>query len=100
MLRIRIKRISRSGDGVEPGNGVARLTADGGEIAARQNVAVRLYRDCADKAVRVRIERISRAGCGVKPGDEIARRSADGRRAHSTVEIAARYNLAVCLYHD
>ncbi len=63
------------------------------EIAARQNLAVRLHRDCPDdKLVRVRVERVSRSGRGIEPGDAIARLSADAVRS---VEIAAHQDLAV-----
>ena len=47
------------------------------EIAARQNLAVRLHRDCIDNTVRVRVERICQAGRGIEPGDAVARLSAD-----------------------
>ena len=50
------------------------------ESAARQNLAVRLHRDCIDSIVRVRVERISRAGRGIEPGDAVARLSADSLR--------------------
>ena len=34
-VRVRVERISQSGRGIEPGDAVARLSADGGESAAR-----------------------------------------------------------------
>ena len=64
------------------------------EIAARQNLAVRLHRDGIDVTVRVRVERISQSGHGIEPGDEVARLSADAG------ERAARQNLAVRLHRD
>ena len=80
--------------GIEPGDMVARLSADAGELAARQNLAVRLHRDRIDTTVRVRVERISQAGRGIEPGDMVARLSADAG------ELAARQNLAVRLHRD
>ena len=64
------------------------------EIAAHQNLPVRLHRDGSDITVRVRIERIGRAGGGIEPGKEIARLAADAG------ERAARQNLAVRLHRD
>ena len=72
-VRVRIERIRQAGGGIEPGDVVARLSADGGENAARQNLAVRLHRDGIDSTVRVRVERISQAGRGIEPGDAVAR---------------------------
>ncbi len=63
---------------------IARLSADAVrsvEIAARQNLAVRLHRDGTDSTVRVRVERISQAGRGIEPGNAIARLSADAVRS-------------------
>ena len=34
IVRVRVERISQAGRGIEPGDVVARLSADGGEIAA------------------------------------------------------------------
>ena len=45
IVRVRVERISQAGRGIEPGDAVARLSADAGETAARQNLAVRLHRD-------------------------------------------------------
>ena len=47
-VRVRVERISQAGGGIEPGDAVARLSADAvlRESAARQNLAVRLHRDC------------------------------------------------------
>src|SRR6266702_162410 len=100
IVRVRVERIRRSGGGIEPGDAVARLSADAirsAEKAARQNLAVRLHRDGIDIIVRVRVERIRRSGGGIEPGDAIARLSADAVRA---AEKAAQYNLAVRLHHD
>ena len=47
-VRVRVERISQAGRGIEPGDAVARLSADAVrpvEIAAHQNLAVRLHRD-------------------------------------------------------
>ena len=44
-VRVRVERISQAGRGIEPGDAIARLSADVGEKAARQNLAVRLHRD-------------------------------------------------------
>ena len=33
-VRVRVERISQAGRGIEPGDAVARLSADAGEIAA------------------------------------------------------------------
>ena len=73
---------------------VARLSADGSEIAADKNFAVRLSRDCIDIPVRVRIERVSRAGYRIKSGDVVAWLTAD------VGETAADQNIAVRLHHD
>ena len=65
---------------IEPGDAVARLSADAVrsvETAAGQNLTVRLHRDRMDIIVRVRIERIRRSGRSIEPGDAIARLSAD-----------------------
>ena len=86
--------VSKPGDA-----GCASLSAircERGEIAARQNLAVRLHRDCIDITVRVRVERIGQAGRGIEPGDAIARLSTDAVR----VEMAARQNLAIRLHRD
>ena len=56
---VRITRIERIGEavvGMEPGDVVARSSADGAEVAARQNLAVHLGRECI---------RQSRSGCGL-----------------------------------
>ena len=46
IVRVRVERISQAGRGIEPGDAVARLSADAVvKIAARQNLAVRLHRD-------------------------------------------------------
>ena len=42
--------------GIEPGDPEARLSADGGESAADQDLAVRLERDGIDVIARVGIE--------------------------------------------
>ena len=55
-VRVRVERISRSGRGVEPGDAVARLSADVCERTADQNLAVLLHRDRIDIIVRVRVE--------------------------------------------
>src|SRR5437867_1156528 len=89
--RVRVERIGQAGGGIESGDVVARLSADAGESAARQNLAVRLHRVCIDTTVRVRISRISRAGDRIEPRDVIARLSADAG------EAAAHQNLAVRL---
>ena len=34
VVRVRVERISQAGRGIEPGDAVARLSADAGEIAA------------------------------------------------------------------
>ena len=47
-VRVRVERISQAGGGIEPGEAIARLSADDGEIAAHQNLAVRLHRDRLD----------------------------------------------------
>ena len=49
-----LKRISQAGRGIEPGDAVARLSADAvrtAERAARQNLAVRLHRDGIDSTL-------------------------------------------------
>ena len=46
--RVRVPRIGQSGHGVEPGDFVAPLSADGVENAARQNLPIRLHRDRID----------------------------------------------------
>ena len=51
-VRVRVERISQAGRGIEPGDAVARLSADARENAARQNLAVRLHRDCIDSIAR------------------------------------------------
>ena len=45
LVRVRVERISQAGRGIEPGDAVARLSANAREIAAHQNLAVRLHRD-------------------------------------------------------
>ena len=45
LIRIRIKRIGQSGCSIETGNADARLSADAGKYAARQDLFVRLHRD-------------------------------------------------------
>ena len=78
LFRVRVKRISQAGRGIEPGDAVAALSANVGERAARQNLAVRLHRDWKNIIVRVRVEDgISQSGRGIEPGDAIARLSAD-----------------------
>src|SRR6266702_3968016 len=94
MVCVGVERISRSGGGIEPGHVGARLSADTGEQAARQNLAIRLHCDGGDLTVRVRVERISQAVRGIESGKAVARLSADGR------ENAARYNFAVRLHRD
>ena len=45
-VRVRVERISQAGRGIEPGDVIARLSADAVvKAAARQNLAVRLHRD-------------------------------------------------------
>ena len=66
---------------VEPGDAIASLPADAVrsvEIAADQNLAIRLQPDDADRAVRVRVEGIRQSAGGIEPGDAAARLTADG----------------------
>ena len=60
---------------------IARRSTDARELAARQNLAVRLHRDRPNNSVRTRVERISQAGGGIEPGDAVARLSADAVRS-------------------
>src|SRR5258706_487020 len=90
--RVRVERISQSGDGIESGDVVAGLSADAVEIAAPENLAVRLHHDRLDREIlfatgRVRVPRISQSGDRIEPGDVIARLSADAG------EKAAHQNL-------
>ena len=99
-VRVRVERISQAGGGIEPGDAVARLSADAcREIAAHQNLAVRLHRDCIDSTVRVRVEGGVERAVRVQPGNAVARdrRSAVGRER---CKIAADKNLAVRLDDD
>ena len=94
-VRVRIERISQASGGIEPGNEIARLSANAArEIAARQNLPVRLYRDCRDKTVRVRVESHVERAVRVQSCNVVARLAAHG------CEIAARQNTAVRLHCD
>ena len=71
---------------------IARRSADGGETAAEQNLAVGLHRDARDKTVRTGIKaRIQRA-IGVQPRDVIA------RLAEHRAELTPDDDLAIGLY--
>ena len=73
-LGVRVERISQTGDRIEPGNVSARLSADAGEKAAHQDLAVRLHRDRKDiKPVAFGSKRISQIPSGIEPGDVVAR---------------------------
>jgi hypothetical protein len=61
------------------------------EIAARQDLAVRLHRKGIDTIHRIRFERIGQASRGIEPGDVSALLTANA------VEKAARQDLAVRL---
>ena len=69
------------------------------EIAARQNLAVRLHRDGIDNIVRVRVEGGVERAVRVQPGNVVARdrRSTVGRER---CKIAADKDLAVRLHDD
>src|SRR5476649_274356 len=89
IFRVRVERICQAGRRIEPGDVIARLSADAvcpSEIAAHQNLAVRLHRDRIDTGVRVRVERICQAGDGIEPGDAVTGLSADGGRSEACLE--------------
>jgi amino acid adenylation domain-containing protein len=58
---------------VEAADRVAQRAGQCRELAADQDLAVRLHRDCKDSIVRVRIERISKGVDRIEPGDVVAR---------------------------
>ena len=77
---------------------IARLPADVVEIAAHQNLSVRLQRDGKDTLVRIWIEGQVERAIRVEPGDAVARdRRSPVRRERG--EPAAEKNLAVRLDH-
>jgi len=59
-IRVRIERICQAGSGIEPGDVITGLSADGPKVAAGQNLAVRLHNDAIHKRIertgRVRVE--------------------------------------------
>ena len=69
---------ARAGGGIEPGDAIARLSAD---AVVKSPPAKILPSACTaieqTRIVRVRVERISQAGGGIEPGDAVARLSAD-----------------------
>ena len=54
---------------------ITDLTANAGEIATRQNLAISLDGDTIDSTIRIRVERISQPGRPVEPRNIIARLS-------------------------
>ena len=84
-VRVRVERISQAGRGIEPGDVVARLSADAGENS-------RPLKSCRPPAPRLNrqqsfafgLNESARSGRGIEPGDAVARLSADAG------EIAAR----------
>src|SRR5436309_9311173 len=97
-IRVWIKKwIRQASGGIEPGDAIARLSADAVravKLAAHQNLAVRLQRDSTNDIVCVGIERIGQAGGGIEPRNPVARLPADVR------EKAARQDLTVRLDRD
>ena len=88
--------LQRGGVVTQTSEEAARLSANSREVAARQNVAVRLHRDGVDSAVRAWVESGVERAVRIQPGDAVARnrRSAIGRERG---KIATEKNLAVRL---
>ena len=56
IARVWVERIGQAGRRIEPADAVARLATDVREIAARQDLTVRLHHDGMDLEVRARVE--------------------------------------------
>ena len=100
-VRVRIKRISQAGRGIEPGDGIARLSADRGEIAARQDLAVWLHGDGKDQAganglIAFGLNESAKPVVASRRAMIISRLSAD----EHVGEIAARQDFAIRLHGD
>jgi len=51
-----LKRICQAGAGIEPGNVIASLPTDGAEVAAHQNLSVRLHNQGIHPRQIIRVE--------------------------------------------
>src|SRR6266446_6915242 len=91
-VRVRVERISQAGRGIEPGDGIARLSADAREIAARQNLAVRLHCDCIYFTDRVRVKSGVERAVRIQPGDAVARHAQNGGKESADKNFAVRLN--------
>jgi len=86
--------VAAAGRGVDGGEVVARLSADAGrvlEVAARQNLAIRLHHERTRAGqTSARIEASIETAMGIKPGDSIAVRAIDGRETAADQHLAIR----------